>query len=106
MGPTGRTVVSEYAGVVDKLNVQAGAVVSAGSPLVDLIRDDGIEIRLGIEPEDVGYLQIGQPVILSSVIRPASASGSIRVISNAVDPATRLVDALVSFPPLEGLPVR
>lgn len=110
MSPAGRVIHSPFAGLVGKLDVQEGAIVPGGGTLVEVVPDDGVEVRVGVESGDVGHLRIGRPVILSSVIRPASTSGRIRVISSALDPSTRLVDVLVSFPPskefLLGEPVR
>src|SRR5207237_7386194 len=42
---------SDMAGVVAKVNVQDGQIVVAGSPLVEIVAENEIEVKLGMEPE-------------------------------------------------------
>jgi len=94
------TLRSDIAGVVAKVDVEDGQVASAGSPLVELIAADDIEIKLGIEPEDVSKVEPGQRVSISIVNSPSSAeiAGTIRLVTQRVNPADRLVDLFVSVP--------
>lgn len=62
-----REVQAEMAGLVGKVDVQDGQIVQAGSPLVELVVQNEIEVRLGAEPEDVKHLQLGQTVALYQV---------------------------------------
>ena len=91
---------SDITGIVAKVDVEDGQVASAGSPLVELIAMGDIEIKLGAEPEDIAKLQPGQPVGISLVNDPAApkVEGTIRLVTQRVNPADRLVDVFVSIP--------
>ena len=96
-----RQLKAEAPGVVSKVDVQAGQVVPAGNPLVEVAAQTRIEVKLGAEPEDVPYLKPGQAVQLHRTDDPGAQAveGKIRLIAQRVDPITRLVDVMVSLPP-------
>jgi membrane fusion protein (multidrug efflux system) len=95
-----RLIRSEVTGLIGKVHIQEGAIVPAGNPLAEIIAQDRLEVRLGVEPGDVNRLVPGQPVRLSDVnVSGAQKTiGRIRKISRAVNPATRLVDVFVTLP--------
>ncbi len=88
-------------GIVSKIDVQQGQIVPAGAPLIELASGNRIEVSLSVEPEDVRYLRRGQPVQLRLVSGSSKdpVIGHIRVISQRVDPATRMAPVVVSLPP-------
>jgi RND family efflux transporter MFP subunit len=98
---TPQQLKSDTAGVVSKVDVQMGQIVAAGAPLVEIVAEDRIEVRLGIEPEDVPHLKVGQAVSLSPVNYGAAGAvvGHVRLITQRVNPDTRLVDVFASLPP-------
>ncbi|HEY2123611.1 MAG TPA: efflux RND transporter periplasmic adaptor subunit [Chthoniobacterales bacterium] len=93
-------IQSDITGIVAKVDVEDGQVASAGSPLLELIATGDIEIKLGVEPEDVAKLQLGQRVVISLVNDPAASEieGTVRLVTQRVNPADRLVDVFVSVP--------
>ena len=93
-------IQSDITGIVAKVDVEDGQVASAGSPLVELVAAGDIEIKLGVEPEDVAQLQLGQRVGISLVNNPVASEieGTVRLITQRVNPADRLVDVFVSVP--------
>ncbi len=95
-----RALRSDVTGLISKVNIQEGAIVPAGNPLMEIVAQDRLEVRLGMEPEDVNRLVPGQSVNLYyvNVSYPQGALGKIRKISRAVNPATRLVDVFVTLP--------
>lgn len=95
-----RIISSDVTGLVRKVYVQDGAIVPAGNPLLEIVAQDRLEVRLGVEPGDAARLPSGRRVSLSSVNKPArkEVTGRIRKISQAVNPSTRLVDVFVSLP--------
>ena len=100
-GISGRRIIrANVTGLVNKVYVQEGAIVSAGSPLAELVAQNRLEVHLAIEPENVSRLKAGQPVLMTYVNVPATEGikGNIRKISRAVNPASRLVDVFVSLP--------
>jgi membrane fusion protein (multidrug efflux system) len=92
---------SDITGIVAKVDVEDGQVASAGSPLVELVATGDIEIKLGVEPEDVAKLQPGQRVGISLVYNPTASeiAGTVRLVTQRVNPADRLVDVFVSVSP-------
>jgi membrane fusion protein (multidrug efflux system) len=98
-------LVADLAGVVSRVHVQEGQIVPAGGPLVELAADKRIEVRLGIEPEDVADLKVDQPVALFTADGGSAAAitGHLRLLTRRVNPDTRLIDAFVSLPPDAGL---
>jgi RND family efflux transporter MFP subunit len=89
---------TQEAELVDKVNVQDGQIIGAGSPLIDLIHADDIEVKLGIRPESIDRMKPGQPVVLVPLGSDSEnqLNGTIRMVTHRVDPATQLVDVFVS----------
>ena len=100
-----RDIRADTEGLIRKVFIQEGAIVPAGSPLVEIISQNRLEARLGIEPENNRQVKPGQPVSLSRVEVPDAESftGSVREVSRAVNPTTLLVDLFVSFPPTANI---
>lgn len=98
---TPQQLKSDTNGIVSKVDVQMGQIVAAGAPLVEIVAEDRIEVRLGIEPEDVPHLKVGHGVSLSLVNYGAAdaVAGHVRLITQRVNPDTRLVDVFVALPP-------
>jgi len=95
-----KQIKASIQGVVNNVPVQEGSIVSSGSTLLEIVAQNRIEVRLGVEAEDMNYLRVDQSVFLSSVNMPEShwVTGRIRAISRSINPATRLVDVLVELP--------
>jgi membrane fusion protein, multidrug efflux system len=91
---------AEASGLVSKVDVQVGQIVPAGTPLVEVANRHYIEVQLGVEQEDASALRAGQPVRLTSVHSPAAPviEGHIRLITERVNPGTRLIDVFVALP--------
>ena len=92
---------AKSAGYVDKVNVQDGQIVAAGTALVDLIGKEDLEVKLGVRSDAVSNIEPGQPASLD--IDAASAGdpirGKVRVVTHEVDPTTGLVEVFVSVSP-------
>ncbi len=86
-------------GIVASIPSQPGAMVPAGGPLLELVTARNIEIRFGVEPEDSIRLHVGQPVRMYAVgmsNRNPPMGGRIALITERVDPRTRLVNMFVT----------
>jgi membrane fusion protein (multidrug efflux system) len=94
-----RDISSPVSGLVKKVYAQEGAIISAGNPLVEIVEQNRLQVVLGVEPEDITRVHIGQRVSLTRVTAPASppVAGQIREISYAVNPSTRMVDVFVAL---------
>jgi membrane fusion protein (multidrug efflux system) len=90
---------AKSAGYVNKVNVQDGQIVAAGTALVDLIGKEDLEVKLGIRSDAVNNIQAGQPVSLDidSTSEGDPIPGQVRVITHEVDPTTGLVEVFVSI---------
>jgi RND family efflux transporter MFP subunit len=88
------------AGVVNKIDVQEGQIVSAGAPLMEIAAENRIQVKLGVEPEDAASLKPDQIVHLHRFEGSSDVAieGKVRVIGKRVDPASRLVDVLITLP--------
>ncbi len=95
-----RELRAQAKGLVSKVAVDQGAIVAPGAPLMLIVPEDRLELRLGVEPGDIGKVRTGMPVLLSRALVPASTvvTGQVRKISRSVNPATRLIDVFVSVP--------
>ncbi|MDA8241519.1 MAG: efflux RND transporter periplasmic adaptor subunit [Nitrospiraceae bacterium] len=95
-----KLIRTDVTGLVSKVYIQEGAIVPAGNPLMDIVAQNRLEVRLGVEPADIGRLHPGEPVLITYVDVPVSegTTGKIRKISRAVNPTSRLVDVFVNLP--------
>ena len=97
-GATGpRVLRAETSGVVARVDAQAGQVVAAGAPLVELVGGGDVAVRVGIEPSDAPRVRRGAPVRLEAVDDPSASAieGRVDAVAEAVNPQTRLVDVFV-----------
>ncbi len=84
-------------GIVSKIDVQAGQIVPAGGPLIETVPQRQIEVRLGVEPGLAQQLTVGQVVKLFPKGSDSDAvEGKIRLVTQRVNPDTRLVDVFVT----------
>jgi membrane fusion protein, multidrug efflux system len=89
---------------VDKVNVQDGQLVAAGTSLVDLIRGEDLEVKLGVRPEALDNIQAGQPVSLyTDSFSTGPIPGQVRLVTHEVDPGTGLVEVFVGVSPEQHL---
>ena len=93
-------VHSDVAGVIAKVNAQDGQIVPPGNPVVEIVAENDIEVRLGVEAEDLSATQEGAPVTIIPLNDPTApkVEGTIRLVTRRIDPATRLVDVYVTLP--------
>lgn len=91
---------SGFDGVVNKLNAQPGQLMPAGSAIVEVVSQKGIEVQLGVEAGDVRLLQAGQTIEITSVLDNSSASlkATVRLVSQSIDPQTRMADVYALLP--------
>ena len=91
---------SDISGVIAKVDAQDGQIVAPGGPLVEIVAESEIEVKLGVEPEDLSAAQEGASITIVPVNDPTApkVEGSIRLITRRIDPTTRLVDVYVKLP--------
>jgi membrane fusion protein, multidrug efflux system len=93
-------VTAQTDGLVDRIDAQPGQIVPAGNPLIEIAAGDKLEIRLGVEPADAAQLQTGLNVEIHNVnaTEPNNIIGHLRLVSQRINPSTRLVDVIVAVP--------
>ncbi len=93
-------VTAPVGGVVSRIGVEEGSTVSPGQALVALIAGNRLEVRLGVEPEDVPNIRVGERVRLSSFegVAGQRTHGLVSVISRVMDPATHMINVFVTLP--------
>src|SRR5205085_3721469 len=91
---------SDISGVIAKVDAQDGQIVPPGGPLVEIVAEDEIEVKLGVEPEDLSAAQEGAPITIFPVNDPTAAQvgGRVRLVTRRIDATTRLVDVYVALP--------
>lgn len=106
-GANVRRPTAPNAGVITKISVQEGDVVPPFSALAELVPAERIEARLGADPEDIDDIKPDQPVHVFPVFKESKKAieGRVILVSNAVNPASRLVDVFVSLPHPEPVPL-
>jgi RND family efflux transporter MFP subunit len=97
-GPAEATVSASIDGVVQAVNVRQGDIVAPHTPLVQLAKEDRLRVRLGLEPEDVPRVHVGQAVEVTPVRGGAPVSAKTVEVYRQVDPKTRLAEVVVSLP--------
>ena len=93
-------VRSDMSGVIAKVDAQDGQIVPPGGPLVEIVAENEIEVKLGVEAEDLSAAEEGAPITIVPVNNPnaAKVQAKIRLVTRRIDPATRLVDVYVALP--------
>ena len=92
-------------GVISLVHVRQGQIVPPGGSLVEMIDDQHILVRFGVEEEDRRLFQKGQRGRLFPVHGTGSEpmEGEIRVVTQQVNLATRLVEVLAAPGPQDRL---
>jgi RND family efflux transporter MFP subunit len=92
-----KTITAPEAGIVSKVYVGRGQTVAAGSPIIETALTSHIGIVLGVEPTDISKVAIGQEVRLSFLDSqgPGTVIGRVRLVTQTIDPDSRLVQVFV-----------
>ena len=74
-----QSIHSDVGGLIKKVYVQEGSIAPAGTPLIEIIAQNRLEARLGIQPENINKVRPHQPVLLNRV--NVSAAGLLPGLS-------------------------
>src|SRR5216684_744200 len=77
---------SDMSGVIAKVDSQDGQIVPPGGPLVEIVAENEIEVKLGVEAEDLSAAQEGASITVVPVNDPnaAKVEGSIRLVTRRI----------------------
>jgi RND family efflux transporter MFP subunit len=90
------SVRAPVSGLITSRTAVKGNVISVGSELFRLVRDDQVELNAQIPESDLPYIHAG---MAATVTGPQGrATGRVRVVTPQVDPQTRLGLARLTLP--------
>ena len=96
---THETLVAPMDGIITQLNVTQGQRVQAETTAMLIASEDKLIVNLGVEPEDLKFIQPGLKVTLFSVFEPDyKATTTVREAHAMINPDTHLVDVLATIP--------
>src|SRR5438128_9472662 len=91
---------SDISVVMAKVDAQDGQIVPPGGPLVEIVAENEIEVKVGVEAEDLSAAQEGASITIVALNDPTAGKvqGTVRLVTRRIDPTTRLVDVYVALP--------
>ena len=96
------TVRAPVSGIVTHRTAVLGQNISQGAELFRIVRDGRIELNMEVVETDLKGLSAGLPATVTSQ-STGPVSGTVRIVTSMVDPATRLGYARISVPWSSGL---
>lgn len=83
-------VLAPVTGIINKLHVDPGEVVSPGDPVADLVNVDSIRINVNVPELDVRYLTKGRKVPIAVDAYPGEHwAGEVEFVAFKADPTTK-----------------
>ncbi len=99
LGESHETLVAPMDGIITQLNITQGQRVQAEATAMLIASEDKLIVSLGVEPEDLRFIQPGLKVTLSSVFeQDYKATTTVREVHAMINPHTHLVDVLAAIP--------
>ena len=93
------TLLAPMDGIITQLDVAQGQRVQADTTAMLIAAEKRLIARPGVEAEDLGFIEPGTPVTITSVFVPeVRVKSEIREIHAMINPATHLVDVLAPIP--------
>lgn len=89
-------IFAPFNGVLTETNINPGAVVRVGQSLGQLMNKSNFEMEATVPLSDLQYLRVGNPVGLYSDDIAGKWSGTIKRISDQIDPSTQTVKVFIS----------
>jgi membrane fusion protein, multidrug efflux system len=97
---------SAAGGLVIRVDAQEGQLIPGGAALVEIATPAALQVRLGVEPQDAPVIHPGDQVSLQELRDGSSAlAGTVHMVSQQVDPDTRMIDVFVTLPSDAALPM-
>jgi membrane fusion protein, multidrug efflux system len=85
------------AGIVTSVMVEAGQVVTAGQPVVQIAQTQQIEAAFAVPETQIRNFETGQAVVVRVLDAEAPRTGRIREIAGMTDPVSRTYSVRVQF---------
>ncbi|MDP2971948.1 MAG: efflux RND transporter periplasmic adaptor subunit, partial [Deltaproteobacteria bacterium] len=92
-------IIAPFSGEISRKYVDAGALVSPSTPIVNLIHTETIKVVANVLEKDIPLLKAGMKAKIRTESFPGKIfEGRIVRISSALDPATRTLQAEIEVP--------
>lgn len=92
-------LIADKAGIVTRVEAEAGQVVAAGTPVIALAEAGEIEVALNVPEQDVTHLTVGQAAELEFwADDDIKAQGKIREIARQADSGSRTYAVRIAIP--------
>lgn len=95
-GPS--TIKAPFDAIVLKIDASAGAVVSQGSPVIEIARPNGLALQVGVVPAQALSVAANDKVSVTPLGGSGSFDGVVELRGAVVDPANGLVPIEISLP--------
>jgi len=89
------TVYAPFSGVITQSTIQPGTLVRAGQQMAELMGTSAYEMKATLNLEDLKFINTGSKVSLSSDAVDGSWAGTVKRISDQIDPNTQSVIAYI-----------
>jgi len=89
------TVYAPFSGVITQSNIQPGALVRTGQKMAELMGTGAYEMKATINLEDLQFIKTGSKVELYSDAVGSQWTGTVKRISDQIDPNTQSVIAYI-----------
>lgn len=96
-------ITAPVAGIVSRRTARLGAVTSgAGDPLFRIIADGAVDLDAEIPEQSLARFKVGLPAAIRLAGQEKDVAGSVRLIAQEVDKATRLGKVRIALAPESG----
>src|SRR5204862_6147890 len=91
---------SDMSGVIAKVDAQDGQIVPPGGPLVEIVAENEIELKVGVEAEDLSAAQEAAAITNVGLHEPTpgKVQRTVRPRTRRPDPTQRPGDVYVDLP--------
>ncbi|MEC8455977.1 MAG: efflux RND transporter periplasmic adaptor subunit, partial [Pseudomonadota bacterium] len=96
------TIRAPVAGLITSRSVTKGQIIAAGTELFRMVRDGRLELDAQVPETELALVRAGQSATVTSS-EAAPTTGTVRIVTPQVDPATRLGLARISLAPAAQL---
>jgi multidrug efflux pump subunit AcrA (membrane-fusion protein) len=91
-------VVSPISGVISDRPLNAGEMVSPGTPMLTVVDISRVVARVNVPQAESGTVKVGQTAILTQTGKSGEVEGKVLVVSPATDPSSTTIEVWVQVP--------
>lgn len=99
-----RTLRAPFRAIVTAVSTSARAIVTEGTPLLDLARPSGLVLLVGVVPDQAAAIAPDDKAMVTPIGGTMSFAGKVVLRGSVVDAGTGLVPVQISLPPGALLP--